>query len=124
MSCNHLVVRVRREVMFSQACLFGKGDGCTPVQGSFPGPCPGQGSTPVLTWGGTSVLAGGTPVPARGYPSPSWGHPSPGVPPNQDRTGVSPPKTEQQSEYLLCSWRLASRGHTGDLSCFGFLLQS
>ena len=137
---NHLFtarIRSMGKVMFSHftgVCLFTRG---YPSPRFFPRslvPGPFQGSTP--------VVAGGYPSPDHGVPrSQPKGYHQTGVPPppDQDRTEVPgqdrtevppppprriglghppPPKTEQQSEYLLRGGQYASCGHAGGLSCF------
>ena len=95
--------------------------GGTTVPGSFPhlwSQVLSQGvpQSQVLSWvSGPSSFLG---VP-QSWPegSEDWSTPS------QDRTGVPPPppRTEQQSKYLLCSGWYASCGHAGGLSCFYFV---
>ena len=86
-------------------CLSKPGGG-TPLPGFFPG-----------HW--SQVLSGGTTVLGSfpGYWSQvlSGGYPNMGYPPSQN--WGTPPRTEQQSEYLLRSGRYASCVHAG-LSCF------
>ena len=88
------------------------------VRRGYPSP---RQEVPSLRWGYSS--------PRQGYPSPRQGYlclgyplvrTGLGYPPGQDRTWVPPspsPKTEQQSEYLLCSWQYATCVHAGGFSC-------